>query len=109
MMATLAFNELRATHISIFPTRSVAHLTHVDLTHARRLLSITLKSFMQTLEIFFFATNFLVISGLISKFYLYKSLHTLHCVKSIRIWSYSGPHFSAFGLNTERYYVPLRI
>ena len=27
----------------------------------------------------------------------------IHCVKSIRIRSYSGPHFSAFGLNTERY------
>ena len=27
------------------------------------------------------------------------------CVKSLRIRSYSGPHFTAFGLNTERYYV----
>ena len=27
----------------------------------------------------------------------------IHCVKSIPIWSYSGPHFPAFGLNTERY------
>ena len=26
-----------------------------------------------------------------------------HCVKSVRIWSYSGPQFLAFGLNTERY------
>ena len=26
----------------------------------------------------------------------------LHCVKSVRIRSYSGPHFPAFGLNTER-------
>ena len=26
-----------------------------------------------------------------------------HCVKSIRIWSYSGPYHPAFGLNTERY------
>ena len=26
-----------------------------------------------------------------------------HCVKSVRIRSYSGPHFPAFGLNTERY------
>ena len=30
---------------------------------------------------------------------------THHSVKSVRIWSYSGPHFSAFGLNTERYSV----
>ena len=25
-----------------------------------------------------------------------------HCVKSVHDRSYSGPHFSAFGLNTER-------
>ena len=32
-----------------------------------------------------------------------------HCVKSVRIRSYSGPHFPAFGLNTERSGVSLRI
>ena len=32
-----------------------------------------------------------------------------HCVKSVRIRSYSGPYFPAFGLNTERYEVSLRI
>ena len=32
-----------------------------------------------------------------------------HCVKSVRIRSYSGPYFPAFGLNTERYKVSLRI
>ena len=30
-----------------------------------------------------------------------------HCVKSVRIRSFSGPYFSAFGLNTERYGVSL--
>ena len=35
--------------------------------------------------------------------------HYWQCVKSVRIWSFSGPHFPAFGLNTERYSVPLRI
>ena len=30
-------------------------------------------------------------------------------LKSIRIWSYSGPQFPAFGLNTERYGVFPRI
>ena len=34
----------------------------------------------------------------------------MHCVKSVRIQSYSGSHFPAFGLNTtERYSVSLRI
>ena len=32
-----------------------------------------------------------------------------HCIKSICIWSYSGQHFPAFGLNTKRYFVSLRI
>ena len=35
--------------------------------------------------------------------------HPHHYVKSVRIWSYSGPHFPAFGLNTERYTASLRI
>ena len=29
----------------------------------------------------------------------------VHCVKSIPIPSYSGPHFPAFALNTKRYEV----
>ena len=33
----------------------------------------------------------------------------LHCVKCVNIRSYSGLHFPAFGLNTERYGVSLRI
>ena len=36
-------------------------------------------------------------------------LQIKHCVKSVRIKSYSGPHFLAFGLNTKRYTVSLRI
>ena len=32
----------------------------------------------------------------------------MHYVKSVRIRSYSGPYFPAFGLNTERYGVSLR-
>ena len=32
-----------------------------------------------------------------------------HCVKSVRIRSFSGPYFPAFGLNTERYGVSLLI
>ena len=32
-----------------------------------------------------------------------------HCVKSVRIRSFSGPYFPAFGLNTERYQVFLCI
>ena len=38
-----------------------------------------------------------------------KSWHARHYVKNIRIRSFSGPFFSAFGLDTERYPVSLRI
>ena len=37
-----------------------------------------------------------------------KSKHK-HCIKSVHIWSCSGPHFPAVGLNTEPYIVSLRI
>ena len=30
-------------------------------------------------------------------------------MKSVRIWNFSGPYFPAFGLNTDRYEVSLRI
>ena len=36
-------------------------------------------------------------------------IFTLSCVKSVRIRSYSGPYFPAFGLNAERYSVCFRI
>ena len=32
-----------------------------------------------------------------------------YCVKSVFIWSYSGPYFPACGLNMERYEISLRI
>ena len=40
----------------------------------------------------------------------YRSLENIsYTVKSVRIRSYSGPYFPAFGLNMERYSVSLRI
>ena len=30
-----------------------------------------------------------------------KQLHLIHCVKYVRIRSFPGPYFPAFGLNTE--------
>ena len=32
-----------------------------------------------------------------------------HCVKSVQIWSFSGPYFPVFGLNTEIYSINLRM
>ena len=36
-------------------------------------------------------------------------LWLFRCVKGVCTWSYSGPHFPLFGLNTERYSVSLHI
>ena len=36
-------------------------------------------------------------------------ISSLLCVKCVHIWSYSGQHFPAFGLNTEKYSPSLRI
>ena len=46
-----------------------------------------------------------------TKNHVYKpSKRTQHCVKSVRVRSYSGPHFPAFfRLNTERYSLSLCI
>ena len=60
--------------------------------------------------------------GLLKAYYLWrKTNHVLvdpkpkvlswnhNCVKSIRIWSFSGPFFPGFGLNTVRYSASLHI
>ena len=55
-----------------------------------------------------FACNiriFCIIDSFITWFYL----PCLQCVKSVRVRTYSGPHFPAFGLNTGRYSVYFRI
>ena len=33
-----------------------------------------------------------------------KTLKKTHCVKTVRIWSFSGSYFPAFGLHMERYF-----
>ena len=38
-----------------------------------------------------------------------KNTLSWHCVKCVQIRRFSGPYFPAFGLNTERYFVSLRI
>ena len=48
------------------------------------------------------------IFSLPSKFAL-SNRQYIHCVKSVRIRSFSGSYFPAFGLNTERYGVSLCI
>ena len=59
-----------------------------------------------------FYKDFYGSSGLFLSFYFFINyLHSkkIHCVKSVRIRSYSDPYFPVFGLNTERYSVSLRI
>ena len=42
------------------------------------------------------------------KYWSWFGYRKIHCVKSVRIRSYSGPHFPAFGLNTERHSASVR-
>ena len=42
---------------------------------------------------FYCVTNFVFI------YIFYQCLRTFHCIKSVRIWSHSGPHFPAFGFS----------
>ena len=70
-------------------------------------------------EVCFFMNNFLSISEKFSfskslgycrgNYFTESKLHHMHCMKSVRSRSFSGPYFPAFGLNTERYSVSLRI
>ena len=48
--------------------------------------------------------NFVILGFLPNLYY-----QPQHCVKSVRIWSYPGPYFSAFELNTEVYGISLGI
>ena len=43
----------------------------------------------------------------LGKYFTESKISKTHCLKIVRIRSYSGPHFPAFGLNTERYRVSL--
>ena len=54
----------------------------------------------------YFFVNFLVC---LFVFFVKTLLKFVNVSKSVRIRSYSGPYFSAFGLNTEGYSVSLRI
>ena len=58
-------------------------------------------------------TNFCKIKILLKMFndaaFYYFGQSGTHCVKSVRIWSYSGPYFPIVALNTERYGVSREI
>ena len=53
---------------------------------------------------------FEMLEAKVNLYEVFVSFRLLHCVKSVLILvSYSGLHFPAFGLNTERYTLYLRI
>ena len=58
--------------------------------------------------------RFQVLGVLTNQFFYFcftysKNFGLVHCMKSVRIQRFSGLYFPAFGLNTERYSVYLRI
>ena len=70
--------------------------TFEQFSHTARLM--TLKKFQRRI--------WNRVKNLWWKVFLWKKPHS---VKSVRIRNYSGPHFPAFRLNTERYFASLHI
>ena len=79
---------------SLFYSYKICHLSlcQEDIMYSSRMflwlflrIEATLTKFSLLCKIFRYAFNYKV----------------LHCVKSVRIRSYFGPHFPAFGLNTD--------
>ena len=68
----------------------------------KHFLLIMIKCFFSFYNFFFYTQRVLV-------FHLLRGFCNVLCVKSVRIRSYFGPDFPAFGLNTERYPVSFRI
>ena len=68
----------------------------------KHFLLIMIKCFFSFYNFFFYTQRVLV-------FHLLRGFCNVLCVKSVRIRSYFGPNFPAFGLNTERYPVSFRI
>ena len=63
---------------------------------------------INTIEVFWFLISITLVFSSLTIWYP-TVVYNCHSVKSVRIWGYSGPHFPAFGLNTERYSVSLRV
>ena len=71
-------------------------------THCLMLSSYTIsRKYVTDYRIFCIALILAVNTGM--------EFHQIHCVQSVRIRSYSGPYFSAFGQNTERYPYSVRM
>ena len=52
---------------------------------------------------------YLNIANLSMKLFFSVYFTSSHCVKNVHIWSFSGPYVPVFRLNTERYFVSVRI
>ena len=78
-------------------------------------IKITLKVFCKKFKFIFGLTGRSIqrdkIACIVINFYFKVNifLQDLHCIRSVRIWSYSDLHFLVFGLSTEGYSVSLRI
>ena len=78
-------------------------MTRDTTAHIYSIITLTLESFFGKIVIYSicFSVN-------IPKFYgilVLKNVSQQHCVKSVRILSFSGPYFPTFGLKPERYSV----
>ena len=80
-------------------------VTHAfsDFSQKVRLLVENQKFIFETKEVLGADTDLLKLNATTHIYH-----HHIHCVKSVRVRNYSGSHFPAFELNTERYRVSLK-
>ena len=73
------------------------------------LINATENCHLNTFSVRTFFTNWIIPFPNHSHLVNIKGFRYIHCVKSVRIRDYSGSHFPAFGLNTERYIFPYSV
>ena len=96
----LYYEDLISNKQAFFATKNLNILTENNLKRMET------KLFMETLLLIYY--NHILESNTLTNLKVLLVL-SLHCVKSVHIRSYCGPQFPAFGLNTERYSLSLRI
>ena len=120
---SMSFSNLKSAIEIEICNRNTRKISDINFSHTYFKIFtdyIIIFSLLLTLNMFYWHSyynlNRIICTGLREKqlfrwkmFRLAFTHRALHCVKSVRIRSFSSPYFPAFGLNTERYYISLCI
>ena len=97
------------TRLSMFPRTFFFSVIESVFFHWYNVGASIINVLWSTLNVLFFNVIKDSLSITRNDLSLQSRLVNTHCLRCVRIWSYSGSYFPAFGLNTERYLVFLRI